>query len=37
MKIPHFNLTNSEHHMPVIWLSLGDQLIIISKENSIRY
>jgi hypothetical protein len=32
MKIPHFNLTSeSVHYMPVVWLSFGDQLIIISK------
>lgn len=34
--IEFFEIHNNKHYMPIIWLSLGDQLIIISNY-SIRY
>ncbi len=32
MKVTEFYvINNKKHYMPIIWLSLGDQLIIIGK------
>jgi len=33
MKVIDYRIGNHKHYMPIIWLSLADQLIIISKYS----